>query len=71
MAKQSQPARERLAEKVQAKIRKGQQLTNADLLALNGQVQIYDPAAEAYRTIPVEDAEKFVQSTQALAEALK
>jgi hypothetical protein len=47
------------------------QLTNKDILASKGLVEIYDPAVGAYRQVKKEDAEKLLANLKELEKSLK
>lgn len=60
-------AKQKVADKVLA----GKELTNADVLLAQGLVEIYDPAVQAYRQVPVIDAKRMIEANKELAKSLK
>lgn len=46
-------------------------LTNEDILASQGLVEIYDPAVDAYRQVPKEQAERMVANMDKVKKSLK
>lgn len=46
-------------------------LTNKDVLASKGLVEIYDPSVGAYRQVKKEDAEKLLANLEELKKSLK
>lgn len=71
VAKKETPSRDRLVARVQEKIARGRQLDNADLLALNGKVWMFNPSLGAYHEMEIEEAERFLESAKQVTEALK
>jgi hypothetical protein len=54
-----------------AKQNKPKPLTNTDILASQGLVEIYDPAVGAYRQVPKEEAEKMVANLKKIKAAME
>lgn len=54
-----------LREKVMVKMQAGEQLTAKDTMILNGYVEMYDPAIQAYKQVAIKDYFAFLKSLEA------
>lgn len=58
-------------EKTTKKPEETKPLTNTDILASHGLVEIYDPSIGAYRQVPKEEAEKMVEKLEEIKKAME
>lgn len=51
--------------------KKAKPLTNTDILYSQGLVEIYDPTIDAYRQVPKEQAEKYIENLEKIKASME